>query len=536
MVSELLTMFFPHLVDVRIERVFRAGRSVRIQARTRTSQAACPVCGVVSGRVHSRYERRLSDSPVGGQETMIHLQVRRFFCHDQDCDRKTFAEQVPGLTVRYGRRSVGLGERLRAVALALGGRAGARLADRLAAAVSRMTLIRMIRALPDPHHQTGPVVLGVDDFALRRGHTYGTVLIDMATSRPVDVLADRSADTLAAWLRHHPGIEIVCRDRAGAYADGATRGAPGAIQVADRWHMWRNLGEAVERTVAKHRACLRELPAEPAETEPPAAAPAEPGPLTSPRPRAGRLPERTHRRHAAVHDLIAQGHSLRTIARELGISRNTVRRFARAGDPEELLVNDGTGRRPTALDGYASYLRKRWMDGCTNAERLLSEIRAMGYRGGGTALRLYVRPWRSSTPQARPPQVRLTVRQAAGWILRDPQHLDSGEQQKLDALTALCPPLAAVREHVRGFAVMMLRLQGHELDRWMDAVQADDLPDLHSFVAGLRRDYDAARAGLTLPHSSGKVEGHVNRIKMIKRQMYGRANPDLLRKRVLLAD
>jgi hypothetical protein len=301
--------------------------------------------------------------------------------------------------------------------------------------------------------------------------------------------------------------------------------------------MWRNLGEAVERTVAKHRACLRELPVlAPVEAEQPSLAPADPGPASSPGPRAGRLPERTRRRHTAVHDLIAQGQPLRAIARELGISRNTVRRFARATDPEELLVNEGTGRRPKALDGYASYLRQRWMDGCTNAEQLLGEIRAMGYRGGGTALRQYVSPWRSSIPPARPPQVPPTVRQATGWILRDPQHLDSGEQQKLDALTAACPPLAAVREHVRGFAVMMLHLQGHHLDGWMAAVQANDLPDLHSFVAGLRRDYDAARAGLTLPHRSGKVEGHVNRIKMLKRQMYGRASPDLLRKRILLSD
>jgi hypothetical protein len=441
MVSELLTIFFPHLACVCIERVFRSGGSVRVQATTRTSRAACPSCGMVSGRVHSRYERRLSDSAIAGQETMIHLRVGRFFCGNEDCGKKTFVEQVPGLTVRYGRRSVGLGAWLRAIALALGGRAGARLTHRLAAVVSRMTLIRMIRALPDPDHQGGPVVLGVDDFALRRGHTYGTVLIDMATSRPVDVLPDRSADALAAWLCRHPGVQFLCRDRAGAYADGGARGAPEAIQVADRWHMWRNLGEAVERTVAKHRACLRDLPSTVTEeTDPPAPAPTDPEPAASPQRRGGRLPERTRRRHTAVHDLIAQGRPLRAIARELGISRNTVRRFARASDSEELLVNDGTGQRPKTLDGYAVYLRQRWMDGCTNAEQLFGEIRAMGYRGGGTALRQYVRPWRSSMPAIRPPQVPPTVRKAAGWILRNPQHLDSGEQQKLDALTAICPP------------------------------------------------------------------------------------------------
>jgi hypothetical protein len=206
-----------------------------------------------------------------------------------------------------------------------------------------MTLIRMIRSLPDPAYDSAPRVLGVDDFALRRGHTYGTILIDMAISRPIDVLAERSADSLAAWLQHHPGVEVVCRDRAGCYAEGTARGALEAIQVADRWHMWRNLGDAVERTVAKHRACLRDLPktlveaddprpAMPLEPEP------EPEPDTGAERRQGRVPERARHRYAAVHDLIAEGRGLRAIARQLGVSRNTVRRFARADSPEELLV------------------------------------------------------------------------------------------------------------------------------------------------------------------------------------------------------
>ncbi|WP_433501477.1 ISL3 family transposase [Sphaerimonospora sp. CA-214678] len=518
--------------------MYRSGRSVRIRARTRTSQAACSRCGTVSQRVHSSYERRVCDTAVGGQEIVLHLRVRRFRCENDDCGRKTFAEQVTGLTVRYGRYSVPLRTLLQTIALALGGRAGARLTHRLATAVNRMTLIRLIRSLPDPKPGDGPQVLGVDDFALRRGHTYGTILIDIATSQPVDVLPERSSDALAAWLSKHPDVEIICRDRAGCYADGAARGAPQAIQVADRWHMWRNLGEAVERTVTKHRAHLRDLVVATSPGEVPASAPVttpSAGELAPCEPRSDRLAERTRRRYALVHQLLTQGRDLRAIARELNLARNTVRRFARASDPEELLVHNGTGKRPKMIEEYAGYLRQRWEQGCTNAAQLYQEVTAMGYGGTGRSVREYVRPWRSQIAIVLPPPPP-TVRQATGWFLRHPDTLEADDHQHLQTLTAACPALAAVREHVRSFAQMMTRLTGDGLEQWMKRIQADDLPELHSFVTGLRRDFDAAKAGLILPHSSGKVEGHVNRIKMLKRQMYGRANPDLLRKRILLAD
>ncbi|MEV0590780.1 ISL3 family transposase [Nonomuraea cavernae] len=536
LIKELLAVLFPHLAGVCIDEVFRSGATVQIRARTGTVKAACPACGTPSRRVHSHYERRLSDTAVGGQEVLIHLRVHRFFCRTDACAKATFAEQVPGLTVRYGRRSVRAAQALQAIALALSGRAGARLAGRLAASVSRMTLIRLIRSLPDPVLVAGPRVLGVDDFALRRGHSYGTILIDISTSTPVDVLIDRTADTLAAWLRAHPGVEIVCRDRAGAYAVGIARGAPHATQVADRWHLWRNLGEAVERTVTRHRHHLQALasaPSTPTDTSPP---PEPPAPPRSSADRHDRIATRTRERHAAIHTLLDQGQGLREIARLLSLGRNTVRRFARAADPEDLLVHAGTGRRPKTLETYDSYLRRRWAEGCTNAELLYRELQALGYRGSTTTLRQYVHPWRAATPpapaSARPP----TVRQATGWFLRNPANLDPDEQQHLDALTTACPQLAALRLHVRQFAEMMVHRQGQNLETWMNAVQGDDLPDLHSFVTGLRRDQDAVTAGLTLPYSSGPVEGHVNRTKMLKRQMYGRANPDLLRKRILLTD
>jgi transposase len=488
----------------------------------------------VSGRVHSRYERQLLDTAVAGREVVICLTVRRFFCPDPECGKTTFAEQVSGPTSRYARRTPEATRVLEAVALALGGRPGARLSGRLAAGVSRMTLLRLIRALPEPALSRAPRVLGVDEFALRRGRRYGTLLVDVETRRPAGILDDRSGDSFAAWLEAHPGAEVICRDRAGCYSDGAARGAPDAVQVADRWHLWHNLGEAVERAVARHREHLPAAVA--AQPEPGAKAADRPAePLEAAAPRSDRVAVRTRARHAGVHRLLA-GRSHSEIAAELGISRNTVRRFARAAGPEELLVNDGTGRRSRVLGDYEPYLRQRWNSGCTNAAQLHHELRDRGYPGSARAVRGYLARFRGNGPVPPPAAAPPKTRAVTSWIMTSPGALDGGDQASLDAILAASPELAAVADRVRAFAEIMTERRGQELERWMAAAEATGEPALKSFVTGLRADQDAATAGLTLPWSSGSVEGNVNRIKMLKRQMYGRASPDLLRLRVLLAD
>jgi len=369
-------------------------------------------------------------------------------------------------------------------------------------------------------------VLGVDDFAFRRGRLYGTVLVDMATHRPIDLLEDREAQTFAAWLGEHRGTKVICRDRAGAYADGARTGAPTAIQVADRWHLWHNLAEHLEQTVLGHRGCLREPLPEPPTPTPPADAPLQAPPEK-------KIVTRTTQCYAQIQDLRAHGESISAISRSLHLDIQTVRRFAHASSLEELLAK--TAERASVLDGFTAYLHQRWNQGCTDAAVLTKELKAQGYTGSDQTVRRYLRPFRHGHPTPPPGPTPPAVREVTGWILRHPDTLDPEEQTRLKETLARCPHLDAASGHVAAFAEIMSGLRGDRLDGWIAAVEADDLPGLHSFTIGLRRDYQAVSNGLSLPYSSGAVEGTVNRIKMLKRQMYGRAGFDLLRKRVLLA-
>jgi transposase len=532
-----LGVLLPHLASVIVEKAELAAAWLCIWARVRAQEAACPVCGMMSGRVHSRYGRRLADVAIGGRRVMIRLTVRRFFCANPGCARTTFAEQAGGLTTRYARRTAPLAAMLGAVALALAGRAGTRLASLLDMTAGRSSLLRLIAAMPDP--DTGTVsVLGVDDFAFRRGRVYGTLLIDVGTGKPVDLLPDREADTLAAWLRGHPGAEVICRDRAGAYADGARQGAPDAVQVADRWHLYHNLAGHVEKAVARHRDCLKEPEPEPEPEEPAGDRPAPDLQQAAVAAAARRAQEsalavRTRQRYEQVQALRAQGKGIKPVMRETGLAKETVRRFYRAASAEELLAKIKDGR-PSLLDDHKPWLHQRWNEGCTNVRQLHAELRDRGYRGSYGTISNYVQPFREAG--AAPPAVPgpPKARDVASWILRDPDTLDDDEKASLAQVRERCPHLDALAGHVTEFAKILTGLHGDRLDDWIAAVEADDQPDLHSFTRGLKHDHDAVLNGLTLPWSSGVVEGNVNRLKMLKRQMYGRASFGLLRKRVLL--
>ena len=379
---------------------------------------------------------------------------------------------------------------------------------------------------------------------------YGTVLVDIGTGDAVDLLPDREAATLESWLKTHPGAQVICRDRAGAYAEGARDGAPDALQVADRWHLWHNLAESAEKTVTRHRGCLKDQPAgdDAASTDTPDTAglpqPETPGQTEAAQVtpdgsldacgRERRLVTRTRERYGEIRERLDAGQSLAAICRALDLDRKTVQRFARAASVDELLA--GAVNRESKLDRFKPYLCQRWNEGITDAAALHAELQQRGWAGSVKTVRRYVAPFRQALAAPEPGPAVPKTRQITRWLLTRPDHLRPEEQEQLGQITERCPHIQALAGYVTSFAEMMTgRTGSQDLQAWLTAIEADDgQPDLRSLATGIRNDQQAVINGLTLPWSSGKVEGTVNKIKMIKRQMYGRAGFGLLRKRVIL--
>lgn len=516
---------FSHLASVVVDE-----DTVAVAARAVGREAVCPGCGTASGRVHGRYRRRLADLAVAGRKVVIELLVRRFVCRAGECGRRTFVEQVDGLTEPFARRTPPMRRTLERLALALAGRPAARLAAHLSIPTSANSLLRLVRRLPDKRSGAAPRVMGVDDFAFKKGHVYGTIILDVETGERVDVLPDRTAETLTAWLRDHPGAEIVCRDRASAYAEAVRTVCPGATQVADRFHLWKNLCEAVEKCVGQHRRCLAE-PAEETATE------AATGQDTDevPEPMEGLRAIKRRQRHAAVHALYDKGVSIQVIAQTLGLDRKTVRRYAHAAAPDDAYAGTGSGRYGP-VHPYLPYLYQRWNEGCTDAAQLWEEIRTRGYGGSKRTVRRHLQDVRVSGKPAPTKPSELTVRKATWLITAHPDKLNESNTLKLKHMLSRCPELDAVADCVRSFARMMSERRGGDLNTWISRAENTGLKPLQSLARGLRQDFDAVTAGLTLEWSSGKVEGNVNRVKRIKRDGYGRAGFYLLRRQILLAD
>ncbi len=552
------SLFCPSTAELHLEQLAVANGLITITVVGHRAEVPCSACGTVARRIHSRYPRTLADLPWQGTRVRLAVTVRRFFCDAAGCERRIFAERLPDTAARYARRTCRAAALLELVGFALGGRAGARLAAPLGLASAPGTVLALVRHAAVPAAPT-PRVLGVDDWALRRGQRYGTVLVDLERRRVIDLLPDREAATFAAWLTAHPGVEIISRDRGGAYGDGARQGAPNAIQIADRFHLVHNLVDALERVCTRQHAALR---AAAEAVGPPPRPPQEvreqvrarrysglpnnqPGPTAPER----RSADRRARRLALYEQVVAcaqAGTPKQRIARDLGISRHTVVAWLAVGHfPERARP---TRRGPTLVSAFADQIAAYYDGGGDNAAALARRLTALGYRGTPITVRRAWSALRAARPRA--PAVAIgetatgetasvrravpvpTPRQVA-WLLRKADmQLTDDERAYRTALDAACPALAEARALGDRFVRMLHARDPNDLGPWLTAAATTEL---RRFAAGIQRDRDAVLAALCFRWSNGQVEGQVHRLKLVKRSMFGRAGFPLLRTRVLHA-
>ncbi len=537
--------------SLHVDALLVADDAVTIRAISESTNVRCPLCGDPTDRIHSRFTRILADVPWAGIVVRLHVQVRRFFCDNLVCPRRIFVERLDGITRLSARRTERQRATLLAIAVALGGEAGARLAAKLGMPVSPDTLLRLIRQAPEAEVPV-PEVLGVDDWAIHKGLTYGTILVDLERHCPVDLLPDRSSGSLAAWLHAHPGVKIIARDRAGAYAVGAREGAPEAVQVADRWHLVDNLTDVLEVFFRSKGTCLTAaavaLAGQPEEAEQrPPPDEAYQGKRRHPKPPLARARHeaaaeagvaRRRETYDQVRALHAIGTSVTQIARTVGSSRMTVYRYLREGPPQR--KRHSIHGKQRVLEPYEPYLLQRWTEGCHTATVLWRELQAQGFTYSVTNVQRFVAALRrAGIPATGRPRTALTKphgpppRHVAGIVLRRPERRSAEQRAYLDHLRSADAAIASATALAEDFLVMLRRREGDRFPAWLDAAETSSIDELKRFAGKLRTDLDAVQAGLTVRQSNGQTEGHVNRLKLLKRQGYGRANVDLLRKRVL---
>lgn len=486
----------------------------------------------------------MRDTPIGLKPVWLEIQVRRFRCYNEQCRQKTFAEQFPDLVGRRRRHTHRLMANLAQIGLATGGEAGVRLAKKLAMHTSPATMIRLTRQLDTPVTKT-PRIIGIDDWAFRKGRNYGTIIIDHELGKPIDLLPSSAGNDCKEWLEKHPSIEIVTRDRSGEYRDAITQALPDATQIADRWHLIKNMGDTIERHISKRYKSLRESMAN-LTKEDAVDLDTENGEKRR-RYAPGSERETIHKASSearqALYDAVkarrAQGAYTTDIARELNLSRSTVSQWVNS----ESLPPDNRGRfkRKSLIDDYEVYLRARLAEGCTNQSQLWREICKQGFTGNRELVSKWIRengmsPRANSTsPAIQKDTIALPRPRALTWLLiRRKDELDEDEQYLLKLLLR-DTKIAEIRTLAHKFMHMIRNQSVNEWDSWLETCCQSAVKELRNFAISLKRDKAAVYEAIRQPWSNGATEGHVNRLKFLKRQMYGRANFDLLRLKVLLA-
>ncbi len=514
-----------------------------IHLQSKLQDGICPECGTKNSRRHSSYIRKLLDLPWAGIPVRVQVTIKKIHCDNPRCHRKIFAERLGEELKPYARRTGRLNQHLNAIGFALGGNAGSKLAAFIGMPISSSTLLRVVLNTDDEQINT-PRVLGVDDWAFRKGNNYGTILVDLEKNKPVDLLPNREAATLEKWLKAHPGVEIISRDRASAYSQGAKAGAPDAIQVADRWHLLKNLGDALKKMLDRYNKELRLAAEDIAKAE----RKEKMGDIEKDKKdkvfikKATKMVENNtaiteskfQLNFKEVKRLSKEGASIKSIHRQTGIHRQTIKRYLKY-DEYPTAVQHKLNKE---VADFEDYIRKRWNQGERNVKQIWREIKEQGFTGSFQSIyRLTKNYPRDTDKEKLPPPLKIqawSARKVSILLRKEMDSLEEDEQIYLKAFMKHCPKAKEANSLALEFKEMTDKLKVSLLDPWIEKAQNSGITALKNFASGLRQDYDAVRAAVSLEWSNGQVEGQVNRLKMIKRQMYGRASFELLRKRVLM--
>jgi transposase len=578
--------------DFRLDEIIVTPTMTVLDLSTCSVTAACPRCGVGSDRVHGRYRRWAADIPLGDRPVALRLQVRRFRCRNAECPQRIFCERLPKILEAHARCTSRLTVAHRSIGFALGGEPGSRLAEHLDMPTSPDTLLRRVRQAGD-EPMPAPRYVGIDDWAIRKGQRYGTIVIDLERGRIVDLLPGRDGEAIRKWLEDHPGVEVITRDRWAAFANAASSAAPQALHVADRWHLLKNMREAVERVLAKNASIVRDALAEktPVDGVDPTIVPESAAPTTSasptheanvgsappnsqsnalpvadsdaadtntptcsssewlppppsPKEQARQAKRQVRReRFEKVRQLRGEGVSFRRIAKLTGISLNCVHRYAAA----ESCPDWNPGRTmPTRLDPFVPFIDEWISQGGRNAADLHRELVARGSTASYDATRRFLARRLGTTGRPGPRVGPLHVPAAAApapissrklsfLVVKESERQSDRERADVQRLRAADDTLRQALDLAIEFGLLIRKKATRTFAEWLESAETSASPDLRSFAAGLRADEAAVRAAIETSWSNGPVEGHVNRLKTIKRQMYGRAGMQLLRARALHA-
>jgi transposase len=537
----------------RLARTDFDGTTLTLGIETTHPNVSCTLCGQESGSVHSRSTRFLAEEPAFGHPVRLQMTVRRFLCPDSECPRPIFAEPLDGFAAKQARTTTRLAQTHLAIGSALGGEAGARLAAKTAVPTSPDTLLRRVKQA-GAQSPGDPKFVGIDDWAWCKGQRYGTIVVDLETNEVIDLLPDRDAATVGTWLAAHPGVELVSRDRASAYSQAATEAAPQAQQVADRWHLLKNVREAVERLFERHLPIITDAlkPADPdpkpvaalPDSEPEAATTIEPthpelpSPPASVSPRHEAARAKRRRRVERVHELRRQGMPIRQIARELAMTRKAVRRYLNREQCPDWRPGRATH---SGMDAHREWIDGRIAEGRINASELHGELASRGVRLSYATVRRYLTKRLGQAGQTRPrvnaakpkPIPPPSAKHLSFDWIRRPEKRTAEAQGRLDKIRAVSPELTMALDLADEFTALIRKQSTGTLADWLSRAEVSACPEVRHFAEGIRRDESAVNAAVTLRWSNGPVEGHVNRLKTIKRQMYGRAGFALLKARVV---